>query len=274
MLKDEFPKSGNLDAVNAAAAESAAAADGAANKGDAKAKSKEGGRKESAEDVADEDIEELEESESEDEDEKVDEKKEAKLQEVQDLRKQVEEAKMVIMKCHNATDDLDKEIEQKKKKASFYQAELAKHPKVPPPPTKEQVQQKEEEKMDLIQKYKRDLRVYKYTLDLTRVEWKKNQQLALEKMNAHRKVITKYKDDKTTLLSIVQDLEEKVAEANRRLTVGQQQQREANAMFGYVAPVDGMKSLDKHAANALANFMKTKPETSGSPQKLVSKEAC
>jgi hypothetical protein len=86
---------------------------------------------------------------------------------------------------------------------------------------------------ELVAKFKRDLRVYKYTLDLTRKEWKKNQTLALEKMNAHRKVIAKYKDDKVMLLNIVSDLESKLNEANRRLVEGQQQQKKANQMLGY-----------------------------------------
>merc|ERR1712072_1069498 len=76
---------------------------------------------------------------------------------------------------------------------------------------KEAQPQTEEE---IIAKFKRDLRVYKYTLDLTRKEWKKNQTLALEKMNAHRKVIAKYKEDKGMLLNIVSDLESKLNEAN------------------------------------------------------------
>jgi len=84
-----------------------------------------------------------------------------------------------------------------------------------------------------IQKYKRDLRVYKYTLELTRKEWKKNQKMALDKMNAHRKVIQKYKEDKHVLLNIVADLEEKLNEANSRLREARRQQEEVNRILGY-----------------------------------------
>jgi len=272
MLKDEFPAGGSFDDL-AAGADAVAAKVAADDK--AKAAAEAASAAGDVEDVDDEDIEEVE-SESESEDETIDEVELAKLAEIERLRKLVAESKMIIMKCHNETTDLDKTIEKLKKSSAFYKEELAKHPKVPPPPTAEELarkaREKQEETMDLIAKYKRDLRVYKYTLDLTRVEWKKNQTLALKKMNAHRKVIAKYKGDKTMLLSIVQDLESKVAEANRRLRLGQQQQREANALLGYAAPVDGMKSLDKHAANALKDFMVAAGPTSGRPSKMISKE--
>jgi len=80
-------------------------------------------------------------------------------------------------------------------------------------------------------KYKRDLRVYGYTLKLTRQEWKKNQNLALEKMNAHRKVIAKYKEDKQTLLAIVSDLEAKLHAANDRLREGKKNLQQANELL-------------------------------------------
>jgi len=89
-----------------------------------------------------------------------------------------------------------------------------------------------------ITKYKRDLRVYKYTLELTRKEWKKNQKMALDKMNAHRKVIQKYKEDKHVLLNIVADLEEKLNEANSRLRDARQQQEEINRILGYAMGQD------------------------------------
>jgi len=124
-------------------------------------------------------------------------------------------------------------------------------------------------KMKKVAKFKRDLRVYKYTLDLTRKEWKKNQQLALQKMNAHRKVIGKYKDDKIMLLNIVSDLEGKLNEANTRLREGQNQQKKANELLGYdftaqQAPDDvptpqdlnKVQSCNKAQKNALKMFAK------------------
>lgn len=276
MLKDDFPEAEDFGDMNSAAHAAAEAAAAKAAEEAAKAAAAKAAEDDEVEDFDDDEIESVE-SEEEEEDEKIDEVEQAKLDEITRLRKLVQESKMIIMGCHNQTIDLDINIKKMQKSAAFYKNELAKHPKVPPPPSAEELariarekQEREDNKMDMIAKYKRDLRVYKYTLDLTRVEWKKNQTLALKKMNAHRKVIAKYKGDKTMLLSIVQDLESKVAEANRRLRLGQQQQREANALLGYAAPVDGMKSLDKHAANALAGFIKTAGPTSGNPSRMIS----
>jgi chromosome segregation ATPase len=189
------------------------------------------------------------------------------------IQKDMSKAKIGIMRIKDAHENLKKKLDSDKKEMEFFKKEYEKLP--PKDKRKSQNKQVVEEapktEAEIIAKFKRDLRVYKYTLDLTRKEWKKNQTLALEKMNAHRKVIAKYKDDKIMLLNIVSDLESKLNEANRRLREGQEQQKQANAILGYdfanskLASDDvptpqnlhDVKSLDNKQTDALKNFMKS-----------------
>jgi len=132
--------------------------------------------------------------------------------------------------CTKETDDKKAIILKLEKDIAYFKEEIEKTPVVddnlPQVDVEEDANDSEE-----IAKYKRDLRVYKYTLELTRAEWKKNQSLAIEKMNAHREIIYKYKDDKKTLLALVSSLEGKLNEANERLREGRRQQREVNDLI-------------------------------------------
>jgi kinesin family protein 5 len=153
---------------------------------------------------------------------------------IKELEDDIKKKKIQIMRNKDTFTNLEKKLEADEKEMMFFQAEYEKlPPKQKSKAKKKVVKEVPKTEEELVAKFKRDLRVYKYTLDLTRKEWKKNQTLALEKMNAHRKVIAKYKDDKVMLLNIVSDLESKLNEANRRLVEGQQQQKKANQMLGY-----------------------------------------
>lgn len=228
------------------------------------------------EDVADEDVED-EIEDDEDEGEAPAESKVSKLEEeyntkIENTKKKIAELKISIMRSKEDIKNVEKKMVDDKKEMEFFRKEYEKLPpkdqRKPKKPKKamEKAPQTEEE---MIAKFKRDLRVYKYTLDLTRKEWKKNQTLALEKMNAHRKVIAKYKDDKIMLLNIVSELEAKLNEANRRLREGQEQQKKANQLLGYdftkhAAPSDCVpvpkglhqNKLDDKKNDALKAFMK------------------
>jgi len=267
-LKEEMPKGGKALKVDEYTAADAAKAEEAAKKGAS------GG------DDGDDDVD-APEIESDDEDEggdalgdnsdlnKIEAEWDAKIEAI---KKEMSKTKIGIMRTKDAHKNLTKKLDADKKEMEFFKKEFEKlPPKSKRKQKKKQVEEAPKTESEIIAKFKRDLRVYKYTLDLTRKEWKKNQTLALEKMNAHRKVIAKYKDDKIMLLNIVSDLESKLNEANRRLREGQEQQKQANAILGYdftkgqLAQDDvptpqnlhDVKSLDNKQTSALKNFMKS-----------------
>jgi len=272
MLKEEMPEAKSLKEDAFTEADAKAMAD--KNKADAKGK---------AEKVdADGDVV-VEEVESDEEDgpssggngarmgsdyEKLESEMDAKIKAIKD---DIKTKKIQIMRHKDTATNFTKKLEADKKEMEFFKAEYDKLPptrKEKKKKKKKVVQELPQTEEEIIAKFKRDLRVYKYTLDLTRKEWKKNQTLALEKMNAHRKVIAKYKDDKVMLLNIVSDLESKLNEANRRLVEGQQQQKKANQMLGYDITKGNLadddvptpmhlhdnNTLDNKQANALKTF--------------------
>lgn len=132
--------------------------------------------------------------------------------------------------CTTETDAKKAIIAKLEKDIAYYKEEIEKTPVVDDTLPQVDVEENADDSEE-IAKYKRDLRVYKYTLELTRAEWKKNQSLAIEKMNSHREIIYKYKDDKKTLLALVSSLEGKLNEANERLREGRRQQREVNDLI-------------------------------------------
>jgi len=175
--------------------------------------------------------------------------------EIAEYKEKIATLKIESMKLTHEIEDCDKNKKSSEKDVKFYKRELAARP---PPPPSARLKKNDDESLDIVAKLKRDLRVYKYTLDLTRQEWSKNQKLALEKMQAHRNVIGKYRSDKQMLLGLVTELEAKITEANRRLSVGSRAQKRANEMLKkFTNAREAINHLDKDKTNALAAFKKS-----------------
>jgi hypothetical protein len=97
----------------------------------------------------------------------------------------------------------------------------------------------------------RELRVYKYTLELTTREWKKNQNKAKEKIENLRNTIKKFKADKKALLTIVSDLEVQLQKRSMELFNKRVQAEQA----GKKKITVGLGSMTRKEGDALAAFM-------------------
>lgn len=97
----------------------------------------------------------------------------------------------------------------------------------------------------------RELRVYKYTLELTTREWKKNQNNAKEKIETLRNTIKKFKADKKALLTIVSDLEVQLQKRSMELF----NKRVAAEQAGKQKIAVGLGSMTRKEGDALAAFM-------------------